>query len=477
MAGGFIVVGLVGIVLFTTRAAQNPASDLNADTQVNVLDLSILLSNYGKSGTGLKGDINADGAVNISDMSILLSSWGMTTGTPTPTPAPTPGPTQAYLVDEATRTMTINPIGDYTTNLRTLMGQLVTKATATTPWTLRFMPGTYTLTGTIVTSNLDHVHITSVDQIRPATITKPSSSVDYFLTFRFANNIRISYLTFVGVTSVYDPAWADGVNDSTEAHWPDQGIWFGSSHDTRVDHSTFRNIGNAAIRHNTRLDDPIRPINSYNHFIEDNLFEKVWQVTTTQDGGNTHGGSRDWWVQRNTFKGIYGSLKFCSRTSGASGGHILNNTFLDTVTGPIELCGTTNIEIKTNTFTNINGLVVSAYTNDSAASGYHWGDNITFSGNSITNARQGIRFAYDRYSDGFQPVGHNLVVSGNTFNQMYDTDTGRGTIRVVNGPMIGASILNNTLQIVNNNPWDFETGSSGIVIQGNTVNGASYNTP
>jgi hypothetical protein len=69
------------------------------------------------------------------------------------------------------------------------------------------------------------------------------------------------------------------------------------------------------------------------------------------------------------------------------------------------------------------------------------------------------------------------MVSGNTFSGITDTDTGRGTVRVVNGPVAGISILNNTLTIANNNPWDFETGSSGVVIQGNSVNGSPYNTP
>jgi hypothetical protein len=75
-----ILAGLVfiaaGIYILQTRAAQTPAADLNADQQVNVLDLSILLSNWAKSGTGTKGDINADGSVNITDLSLLLSSWG-----------------------------------------------------------------------------------------------------------------------------------------------------------------------------------------------------------------------------------------------------------------------------------------------------------------------------------------------------------------------------------------------------------------
>jgi hypothetical protein len=68
-----ILVALACFSLIISRAAQNPAADLNKDGQVNVFDLSILLSKWGQTGAG---DINADGTVTILDLSILLSSWG-----------------------------------------------------------------------------------------------------------------------------------------------------------------------------------------------------------------------------------------------------------------------------------------------------------------------------------------------------------------------------------------------------------------
>jgi hypothetical protein len=49
--------------------------DLNNDGKVNISDLSILLSNWGKTGATVTGDINKDGKVNISDLSTLLSNW------------------------------------------------------------------------------------------------------------------------------------------------------------------------------------------------------------------------------------------------------------------------------------------------------------------------------------------------------------------------------------------------------------------
>jgi hypothetical protein len=53
--------------------------DLNADSQVNIFDLSILLSNYGKSKAQASNpacDLNNDSTINIFDLSILLSNYG-----------------------------------------------------------------------------------------------------------------------------------------------------------------------------------------------------------------------------------------------------------------------------------------------------------------------------------------------------------------------------------------------------------------
>jgi hypothetical protein len=51
--------------------------DLNSDSHVTVIDLSILLSHYGQSGQTLStGDCNNDGAVTVTDLSILLSHYG-----------------------------------------------------------------------------------------------------------------------------------------------------------------------------------------------------------------------------------------------------------------------------------------------------------------------------------------------------------------------------------------------------------------
>ncbi len=54
-------------------------ADVNGDTNVNGLDLSVLLSNFGAMGATLsQGDINGDTQVNGGDLSVLLSEFGNT---------------------------------------------------------------------------------------------------------------------------------------------------------------------------------------------------------------------------------------------------------------------------------------------------------------------------------------------------------------------------------------------------------------
>ncbi len=59
-----------------TGSLPNKPGDVNGDGSVNVFDLSILLSNYGKAGNSGQGDLNNDGQVNVLDLSILLSNYG-----------------------------------------------------------------------------------------------------------------------------------------------------------------------------------------------------------------------------------------------------------------------------------------------------------------------------------------------------------------------------------------------------------------
>lgn len=54
--------------------SSGKAGDLNGDNKVNLTDLSLLLSAWGKADT--KADLNKNGKVDLPDLSILLSNWG-----------------------------------------------------------------------------------------------------------------------------------------------------------------------------------------------------------------------------------------------------------------------------------------------------------------------------------------------------------------------------------------------------------------
>jgi mannan endo-1,4-beta-mannosidase len=76
---GFIVffAAISGYLVIRSFAITSPTGDLNNDGKVDIVDLSILLSNYGT--TNASADINNDGTVNVFDLSILLSKYGTTT--------------------------------------------------------------------------------------------------------------------------------------------------------------------------------------------------------------------------------------------------------------------------------------------------------------------------------------------------------------------------------------------------------------
>jgi hypothetical protein len=93
-----VIIAVVGFSILASQAA-NKTSDLNNDGQVNVLDLSILLSKWGTTGTQ-PADINSDSIVSILDLSILLSSWGTVGAPSTPVPTGVPGTWTLKFQDE-----------------------------------------------------------------------------------------------------------------------------------------------------------------------------------------------------------------------------------------------------------------------------------------------------------------------------------------------------------------------------------------
>jgi hypothetical protein len=67
------------IIIATYAAPNDTPGDVNGDNLINIQDLSILLSNYGRTAaqsTNPYTDINSDGSVNVFDLSTLLSNYG-----------------------------------------------------------------------------------------------------------------------------------------------------------------------------------------------------------------------------------------------------------------------------------------------------------------------------------------------------------------------------------------------------------------
>jgi len=70
--------GLDGTVLLwelSPAAPEQLAEDVNKDGAVNILDLTLIVSNFGKSGEN-DADVNADGIVNILDLTLVAAAFG-----------------------------------------------------------------------------------------------------------------------------------------------------------------------------------------------------------------------------------------------------------------------------------------------------------------------------------------------------------------------------------------------------------------
>ncbi len=67
----------VALVIGTYMGMAAGNGDVNGDGKVDVTDLSMLLSQYGRAGSA---DFNGNGTVDISDLSLLLSNYGKVVG-------------------------------------------------------------------------------------------------------------------------------------------------------------------------------------------------------------------------------------------------------------------------------------------------------------------------------------------------------------------------------------------------------------
>ncbi|MGD9691304.1 MAG: hypothetical protein AB7G17_00510 [Phycisphaerales bacterium] len=68
------------VVYRRVNCAAPCPGDTNGDRRVDFLDLNMVLSQFGQSGTGLGGDVSGDGMVNFVDLNIVLGAFGAMCG-------------------------------------------------------------------------------------------------------------------------------------------------------------------------------------------------------------------------------------------------------------------------------------------------------------------------------------------------------------------------------------------------------------
>jgi hypothetical protein len=151
----FAAVG--GYIIYRGNAATSAVGDLNNDGIVDVTDLSILLSNYGKAAP--VADINVDGVVNVIDLSILLSNYGKVVSPPTP---PTPPPSGSVSYTGPTSISGISNLSATTsiTNVVAMTWKLDGKAIGTSS----IAPYTYDLNAALSASGTHTMSVEAVDQ-------------------------------------------------------------------------------------------------------------------------------------------------------------------------------------------------------------------------------------------------------------------------------------------------------------------------
>ena len=54
------------------RASSNIEGDVNADGEVNIADINVLIGHIMKSTYDVKGDMNHDGEINIADINFVI---------------------------------------------------------------------------------------------------------------------------------------------------------------------------------------------------------------------------------------------------------------------------------------------------------------------------------------------------------------------------------------------------------------------
>ena len=121
----------------TPPASKQIAADVNKDGIVNIIDLTLVASNFGKTGQN-SADVNSDGVVNIIDLTLVAGAFGTTAGAPSmwnldPEIAPTRTQVEQWLREARQMNLTDSTFQRGILILEQLLASLTPKETALLP--------------------------------------------------------------------------------------------------------------------------------------------------------------------------------------------------------------------------------------------------------------------------------------------------------------------------------------------------------
>jgi hypothetical protein len=373
----------------------------------------------------------------------------------------------AYTIDKVNHIITISPTGSYNQDARNALEFLKTRTDKTTAWAIKFQPGKYYLSLPLYAVGLENVRLVS-DPTNPAMLIKGPdfNQSEYIFYTRMSHDIVIRGFEFYGKTNFQ--------NGPTPV-WSDQGVFFGSCKNITVDNNRFFNFGNSALRITTSEVDSTTGVNSFNSTVTNNYFNNIYQVTTTSND-KAHGGTHTYRMEKNTFVNLRGSVKFASRTPGASDIHILNNVFNGGDHFGLEVNNYTGMEIRGNNFANIKGVAINIYTagdSSTIAKGFQWGDNFTIADNIIKNSNRAIRISPTPFFDGTQVIPRQMVIDNNTINAIAEPNREVAAIDILHGKIDGLTITRNKMSNITSQKYIYiNPGSTNISQSNNTVDGS-----
>lgn len=343
--------------------------------------------------------------------------------------------------------------------------------------TIVFPGGDYDIEGTIKLANYDGLTLEGdKSSLIPSRILKGAefgnringmigSPRPYAMfDFSFGDSLSVRNLEFEGQTSsIYTPK-----------KWWDDGIYVGSSYNTRIQNNRFSNFGDGALIIVTHPEDTSDIINSGDIEVSGNHFYNVVQTSTT----SAKGGSSNYNFVNNVGVHIKGSFKFATRVEGAINLNILNNTVTSagatsgiSTNNGLEIEGYKNVMISGNTLSSGQGVGITIRSSqmEQSQGAYDWGD-ISVKNNHIINYRQAVYISnLPSPVDESLAVASNIDVSNNQIDNMWNGKK-QGVIHFVGEQFSQCRATYNTISSSNiYTVWYGSDQQDNILVEGNVL--------